>query len=398
LSVQLMKKAIVCGSGNTAKGLLGQLFSQSGYEAVFLDSDTALIDRLNAAGRYSLRIVSQSGSEEMFVENVRGVYVSCAEQAAREIATADIVATAAGESALPQYAAIIAAGLKLRWIEGNSFPLNVLVCEEAPSARKRLETLILDCQPANEHKAFAARVGIVQAVASRLVALADEEREDGALGLCAEPLCELPADKEGFRGEPPEIKGMKPVSPIGFYIDRKRFMQDMCRALLAYLGVQAGHETIWQASVDGKIGKVGRGALKESAEALSRKYGVAKEELAAYAEELMLRFDNPQLFDKTLAAGRNPMHAIDKHGVLTGAVFLCLAQGLKPAYISAGIAAALLNNAPDDEAAQRIRESIRKKGVGKTMQRICGIDKKCPAYWWILEFYRGYKDGALQRH
>lgn len=392
-----MKKAVICGAGIAARGLPGQVFGLSGYDVIFIDADQSIVECLNADRKYPVKIVSKSGSSEMFVENVRGVDISDAGQAACEIASADIAATAAGEGALPRFAPILASGLQRRWGEGNIEPLDIIVCEDEPNARKRVETLILDYLPRNEHKVFADRVGVIEAVGSRMIASTDEMRAGNPLRVCAEPACELPVDKNGFRGAIPEVQGMLPVSTIGCYAGRKRYMQDMCRALLAYMGLLTGYENIWQAAEDEKLGKIARGALSEAAQALAKKHGVPPEELAAYAGELMLRFDNPQLRDNALGAGRGPLRIIDKAGVLTGAAFLCMSQKVKPACISAGIAAALLYDVKDDEDSRKMRECVRKKGVGKAIERFCQIDQKAQAYWWILEFYRGYKDGALTK-
>jgi mannitol-1-phosphate 5-dehydrogenase len=43
----MMKKAVMYGAGNIGRGFIGQLFSQSGYEVVFLDINREVIDRMN---------------------------------------------------------------------------------------------------------------------------------------------------------------------------------------------------------------------------------------------------------------------------------------------------------------------------------------------------------------
>jgi mannitol-1-phosphate 5-dehydrogenase len=68
-----MKKAIIYGAGNIGRGFIGQLLSQSGYEVVFLDINTTIIDRLNQDRRYPVRILGDGTEQEVYVENVRGV-------------------------------------------------------------------------------------------------------------------------------------------------------------------------------------------------------------------------------------------------------------------------------------------------------------------------------------
>ena len=55
------------GAGNVGRGFLGQLFSESGYELVFVDIDQPLITALNARRGYSIRLVENDWAEEVFV-------------------------------------------------------------------------------------------------------------------------------------------------------------------------------------------------------------------------------------------------------------------------------------------------------------------------------------------
>ncbi len=59
-----MKKAIVYGAGNIGRGFIGQLFSQSGYEVVFIDINTDLIKKLNLDRQYPVSILTGSEIKE----------------------------------------------------------------------------------------------------------------------------------------------------------------------------------------------------------------------------------------------------------------------------------------------------------------------------------------------
>ena len=41
-----MPSSVVFGAGNIGRGFIGQLFSESGYEVIFVDVDEPLIDLL----------------------------------------------------------------------------------------------------------------------------------------------------------------------------------------------------------------------------------------------------------------------------------------------------------------------------------------------------------------
>jgi mannitol-1-phosphate 5-dehydrogenase len=387
-----MKKAIMYGAGNIGRGFIGQLLSLSGYEVVFLDINQAVIGPLAADRCYPLRLISTTGAEETVVSNVRGVNSKDEDQAAAEIASADLMATAVGANILKWIAPVIAKGLKLRWQNGNNEPLNIIICENLMNANKVLEELILKNLDAGLHKQFAEKVGLVEASIGRMVPVTTEAMQEGnILRVWAEPYAELPVDLEAFKGALPDILGMKPFSPFEFFIERKLYMHNMSHAILAYLGNLAGHEYIWQAVRDEKIASVARGALAESAQALSRKHNVPLAELTAFSEDLMRRFDNPLLGDTAARVGKDPIRKLDRSDRLTGALFVCQQQGVNPAHIVQGIAAALLFAVPGDDAAQQVQKSISEKGVDGALAQYCQIDKSNPAYAVIVKKYEELK-------
>ena len=49
-------KAVHFGAGNIGRGFVGLLLSEGGYELVFSDVATALVDALNAAGERVYRL------------------------------------------------------------------------------------------------------------------------------------------------------------------------------------------------------------------------------------------------------------------------------------------------------------------------------------------------------
>ena len=68
-----MKKAVMYGAGNIGRGFIGQLFSMSGYETVFVDVDKEIVDAMNSSRCYPVRIVSDENCEDILVTNVRAV-------------------------------------------------------------------------------------------------------------------------------------------------------------------------------------------------------------------------------------------------------------------------------------------------------------------------------------
>jgi mannitol-1-phosphate 5-dehydrogenase len=95
------KKLVLFGAGKIGRSFIGQLFSRSGYEVVFIDVDEIVISALNAQGKYRIVIKSDEEYETIWVENIRGVLASDAEKVIEEVATAVISALSVGQNAIP---------------------------------------------------------------------------------------------------------------------------------------------------------------------------------------------------------------------------------------------------------------------------------------------------------
>ena len=68
-----MKKAIMYGGGNIGRGFIAQLFCLSGWETVFVDVNTALVDDMNTRHEYPIFITGAEDYERFTVTNVRAV-------------------------------------------------------------------------------------------------------------------------------------------------------------------------------------------------------------------------------------------------------------------------------------------------------------------------------------
>lgn len=318
-------KAVVYGGGNIGRGFLGQLLYQSGFETVFVDVNQAMIDKLNADKCYPIKIVSNEKQEEILIKNVRAVH---ANDAADEIATADILFTSAGVRVLPYAAPVIRAG-----IEKRKKGLDIVICENLMNADKYLKELIaLDRDD----------IGYVEASVGRMVpVMTDEMREGDINKVWVEPFCTLPVDKNAFRNPIPDIKGMVPSEPFEYYIQSKLFLHNMGHAIAAYMGMNKGYEYIWQAMEDKEIYANVFEAMHASAEALAAEHGKNAEEVLAYADDLMFRFKNRYLGDTTRRVGRDVERKLAPNDRLLGALKLCQKHGKKTNAIKAGIMAAL---------------------------------------------------------
>lgn len=382
-----MKKAVMYGAGNIGRGFIGQLFSESGYEVVFIDVNVAIIDKLNADGEYPIKILNGRNGKEITVKNVKGVNGSDIQSVAEELAMADIMATAVGVNVLPKIAKPIAEGLKLRWQLGREDPLNIIICENLLDANHYLAGLIKHELDYKGKAVFDKLVGMVEASIGRMVPVMTPKMQNGnILRVYVEEYGELSVDKDGFRGEIPQIVNMIPSNPFAFYIQRKLFIHNMGHSLTAYLGNLKGYTYIWQAIGDPFIKLAVLRAMQDSARALSKEHCVELGIILDYIDDLVYRFGNRLLGDTIERVGNDVKRKLSPNDRLVGAANLCVAHGIKPVNICLGIAAAMKFDFMKIKL-NGVNDILTGEGPTGVLKSICGLSENSFIFITVMELY-----------
>ena len=390
-----MKQALMYGAGNIGRGFIGQLFHMSGYEISFIDVNMTVIDKLNTDGQYPVYITDGDDYREYLVTGVHGVNGRDNEAIAEAMAAADVMATAVGVNILKFIAAPFACGVRRRMEKGIEAPLNVIICENMIEADHYFASLVKENLNEAEAAYFDTHIALVEPSIGRMVPATPKEiAEKNPLAVCVEPYCELPVDKNAFKGEIPDIKNMVPFAPFDFFIRRKLFMHNMSHALTAYFGALRGYTYIWEAIADPDIRELASKALSESSQALHMEYGVPMEELKAFSDNLLERFENKLLGDTIERVGRDTKRKLSENDRFVGIALLCEKLGIPSTHILAGLAAGLHFAPEGDDASCEVAGDARQNGVFHALSTYCGIDADCPIANEVNAFYSKIKEKA----
>ena len=214
--------------------------------------------------------------------------------------------------------------------------------------------------------------------------LTAEEKAKDSLLICVEPYCQLPVDKAAFKGEIPDLVGLVPYTPFGFYIKRKLFLHNMGHAMVAYFAYQQGIEYIWQAVEHKEVYDLARKAMKGSGEALIRQYG---EEMRANVEEniddLLFRFGNKALKDTVARVGGDLVRKLRRNDRLVGAALYCIEQGVDPEPIVEGIRAALKFDREGDVSAPELQKALKEQGIDYVLEHYMELKPDEPLFKMI---------------
>lgn len=258
------------GAGNIGRALVGSIFSQAGWEIVFVDAVPALIEALNVRGSYPVRVkgplthgVTQ---DTVFVGQVRGILAQDTEAVAAAVAEADLVSTAVGGGVLPRLFAVLAQGIRMR-----GTPVSILMCENLHGAREIAREALRRELP--ETFPLDARVGLVETSIGKMVPIMPAAvRERDPLEVWGEAYNQIIADRDGFIGEPPDVPGLACKPRFVAYVDRKLYIHNFGHAVAAYRGHLAGKTYIWECMDDPAVrGRVAE-AMTSTAQALLHRY------------------------------------------------------------------------------------------------------------------------------
>lgn len=347
------KKMVQFGAGNIGRSFIGQLFSRSGYEVVFIDINKELVKELNKKRAYKLVIKRNELPDEIIlIENIRAINGYDKEAVIREIVDADILATAVGKYALPQIIPVIAQGLQLRDEKRGENPLDIIIAENfrnvADYLRKELKSLLPLEYP------FDELVGLIESSIGKMVPLMKEEdKKKDLLWIFAEPYNTLIVDKKGFKTPLPHLRDLRAVENIKAYVDRKLFIHNLGHSAAAYLGYQYDSKMtfISEALEVPEIYKIVREGMKQSAVALNEAYpkDLALPDLQNHIDDLLFRFQNKSLRDTIFRVGRDLYRKLDKNERLVGSMLLAQRQNTPYHKIKRAFYAALDFKAKDQK-------------------------------------------------
>ena len=127
------KKLVLFGAGKIGRSFIGQLFSRSGYEVVFVDINPGLIEALNQERSYKV-FVRDTHPETIVVNNVRGVQGRDIEKVVAEVVSADILAVSVGKNGLRGIVPSLSLGLLEREKANPGRMVNIILAENMRNA------------------------------------------------------------------------------------------------------------------------------------------------------------------------------------------------------------------------------------------------------------------------
>ncbi len=373
------KKLVLFGAGKIGRSFIGQLFSRSGYEVVFVDINPSLIEALNKERSYKV-FVRDTHPETIVVNNVRGVHGRDIEKVVAEIVSADILAVSVGKNGLRGIVPSLSLGLLEREKAYPGRMLDIILAENMRNAAQFLFEELKHALP--DYYPLAQRVGLVETSIGKMVPLIHDQHDDDLLSVYAEAYNTLIVDKKGFKNPIPSVLGMEAKENMSAWVDRKLFIHNFGHAAVAYMGYayQPTLSFLWEVLEDDNIRLVAREAMRQSAAALQREHpGVfSKEALQEHIDDLLRRFSNRSLGDTVFRVGCDLYRKLSSDDRVVVPLMSAYNNGLPYERILDVLALGLRFKAVDIDGTMfpgdvGFHEELNEHGPLHVFERVCGF-------------------------
>ena len=374
-----MQKLVLFGAGKIGRSFIAQLFSNAGYETVFIDIDQILIDLINQRKEYHV-VIKDKHEERITVKNVRAIHFSETGKIIKEIATASIAATSVGQKGLPSLFPLLAKGLQLRFQKTNQ-PLDIIIAENIRNADQLFQQQLKKHLP--ENYPFEKLVGLIESSIGKMVPImtAGDLQED-PLQIFAEAYNALPVDAKAFRNPVPQVNGLAPKKNMKAWVDRKSFIHNLGHAAAAYFGYlkKPDEKLLWKVLEDQSVFQNTRETMLQSATILCQKYPdeFTFEDLENHTDDLLERFQNRALGDTVFRVGCDLYRKLSKNDRLAGAVYLALEKNLPCDKILEALVAGFHFRAADETGKmfpsdKQFADEMHKNNFSSFFQQVTGL-------------------------
>lgn len=381
ISNNCSQSIMIFGAGKIGRSFIGQLFSLSNYEVIFVDIDPVLIATMNEKKSY--RVVIRSEQEkEIIVHNVRAISSFDVNAVADELSRVSIMAVCVGKNVLEKIVPTIAKGLMLRYEKNPSLPIDIIIAENMRSAgaflREKLAEYLPSTYPINE------LLGTVEASIGKMVPMMPQsEVEKDPLLVYAEEYNSLILDKKGFKGAIPFVEGISPKENIKAWVDRKAFIHNLGHATVAYYGAfkHPKAKYIYEVLEDSHVFNFVREVMLQSAEILHVVYPTdfSFEELENHIDDLLVRFQNRALQDTIFRVGKDLPRKLSVDDRFVGIIRLAIDKGMNYDKILEAMTYGLFFKSTDDNGQMSASDinffEMLSSDFEGTIMKICGINK-----------------------
>ena len=257
----------------------------------------------------------------------------------------------------------------------STTPLAVIACENAIGATDTLAGFIKDPKntDASRVESMGQRARFANSAIDRIVPGQDP---NAGLNVKIESFFEWVVDETPWKPDHahPEIQGVKWVTDLTPYIERKLFTVNTSHATAAYFGHNRHIPTIHEALADEAVNKAVRGAVEETSALIVKKHGIGEKEQAEYREKIIKRISNPHLADVVERVGRAPLRKLSRKERFIGPAAALAEMGMSVSALLGSIEMGFrFQNVEGDDESKELATILKENDAKSVVEKVCGL-------------------------
>ena len=371
--------AVHFGAGNIGRGFIGAVLQDAGYFVVFADVNPSLIHALNDAGSYTLTELDSKETKKTYSNYKALNSVEERSELVAQLAKAEIITASVGANILPLIAPVISQGLAART---SNQPAAVMACENAINASDILKDEIGPIQDLDLRAVFA------NTAVDRIVPIQPEGSEPDVV---VEAFCEWVVDSSNLAGLDLDIPGATFVDRLEPFIERKLYTVNTAHLSAAYLGQQAGLDTVVHALADPKVMRQTLAVLEETTRVLLKKHNLDPAAHNRYVKKTMKRLTSPAIDDRVERVGRDPIRKLSRMERLIGPAAQFAEEFGNPKNLLDVVASALAFENDEDPEVARLRLLLASLSSEEFANEVCGIEADHPLSQYLIATIENHK-------
>jgi len=337
-----MGKVVVVGAGKTGRGFIARLLREAAEEVLFIDTNAALVDALNASGQFTVS----------FFGNVREAYVvnnykACTWETA-DLEDANLILVSVGGQNLK------AVGESLGNLLKDDRHYYIITAENASHPAETLRAAIgKDNISVSESTVFCTTI------------------ENGGIDISSENYPYLQCDADLLDGYVPAAHTLKAIGNFSNFLTRKLFTYNAASCVIAYLGWQKGYSNYADAANDPQILELLDQNYAATNRVLCKEFGYDEADQKEFAALSRAKFCDRTIVDTVARNARDPQRKLAANERIIGPIRLLHKYGEDASVLERTAAAAILYDHEDEHAWRAIKAE---KTNAQILTDICGLE------------------------
>lgn len=380
-----MKKAIIWGAGRIGRGFIADLLHEGGYFIDFVDIDRALVDALNANGRYSIYKADASGIRREIIEGGFRAHHTSDDVSALFLEEDCLIDVALFKNDLEAAADMLVPYIALRAEKLPDTKMDIITNVNMVSPELHFRKLLEERLTGAAKEYLDKSIGVSGIFMMCISPDAKPEMlEEDPIAVYNNGFFEQGVDDHAFRGKKPDAPRMRLSQRLEAEEARKLYTLNMAHCALAYLGTPKGYKTSFEAVNDAEISAVLGGALDEAGIGLTAEFGFSAEETAEWKKIIFDLLLNPYMADPLYRLGADTRRKLSGNDRLMMPAKLCLEAGVKPVNL-ARIIRAGYDFENDDPGTRHVRGLVSGMGLGSALCETGSIQNNTELYRIIIQ-------------